>query len=70
VELGEVRALFTVGDRLEEGGGVVEEGEDIEVLERGVPEALRMVRSGEIVDGKTIMLLPWLADRSDLTGGV
>jgi nudix-type nucleoside diphosphatase (YffH/AdpP family) len=37
------------------GGGV--EGEDIEVLELPLDEALSMVASGEIVDGKTIMLL-------------
>ncbi|PQZ93472.1 GDP-mannose pyrophosphatase, partial [Pseudomonas trivialis] len=34
-----------------------EEGEDIEVLELGFEHAFAMVQSGEIVDGKTIMLL-------------
>jgi nudix-type nucleoside diphosphatase (YffH/AdpP family) len=49
------------GDRRRgEGGGVAEEGEDIEVIELDVSEALAMVRSGEIVDAKTIMLLQWL----------
>ena len=39
------------------GGGDRSEGEDIEVLEVTLPEALAMVDRGEIVDGKTIMLL-------------
>jgi GDP-mannose pyrophosphatase NudK len=37
------------------GGGVDEE--DIDVLEMPLPEALRMIETGEIQDGKTIMLL-------------
>lgn len=43
------------------GGGVAEEGEDLEVLEVPLEEALRMIERGEIVDGKTIMLLQHLA---------
>ena len=39
------------------GGGDRSEGEDIEVLEMSLPEALEMVARGKIVDGKTIMLL-------------
>ncbi len=39
------------------GGGHAHEGEDIEVLEPTLDEALAMVKSGEIVDIKTIMLL-------------
>lgn len=39
------------------GGGVAEEGEDLEVVEVPLAEALRMIERGEIVDGKTIMLL-------------
>lgn len=41
------------------GGGVREEGEDIEVLELGFEDALRRMRSGEIRDAKTIMLLQY-----------
>ncbi|QHM71985.1 GDP-mannose pyrophosphatase NudK [Mixta intestinalis] len=37
------------------GGGV--EDESIEVLELSFPQALAMIKSGEIRDGKTIMLL-------------
>lgn len=40
-----------------QGGGHAEEGEDIEVLELSLDAALALIASGEIVDGKTIMLL-------------
>jgi nudix-type nucleoside diphosphatase (YffH/AdpP family) len=39
------------------GGGHEDEGEDIEVLEMKLDEALTMVERGEIVDMKTILLL-------------
>src|ERR1044071_9688290 len=39
------------------GGGHEHEGEDIEVLELKLEDALKMVESGEIVDMKTILLL-------------
>lgn len=41
------------------GGGVADEGEDIEVVELPLGEALAMVGDGRIADGKTIMLLQW-----------
>lgn len=44
-------------DRVGPGGGERHEGEDIEVLEMPLAEALRQVASGGIQDGKTIMLL-------------
>lgn len=40
-----------------DGGGLEEEGEDIEVLELSFDEALKMIDTGEIKDAKTIMLL-------------
>lgn len=40
-----------------DGGGLEEEGEDIEVLEFSFEEALTMIDTGEIRDAKTIMLL-------------
>ncbi|WP_426347171.1 NUDIX domain-containing protein [Cronobacter universalis] len=43
------------------GGGVTEEGEDIEVVKMPIDDALRAVRDGEIVDAKTIMLLQYAA---------
>jgi nudix-type nucleoside diphosphatase (YffH/AdpP family) len=50
-------AEYTADDRISSGGGVAHEGEDIEVLEVPFSEALAMIDRGEIVDGKTIMLL-------------
>ncbi|MGA5318100.1 NUDIX domain-containing protein [Streptomyces pseudogriseolus] len=41
--------------------GLADEGEDIEVLELPFPAALAMIRSGEIADAKTVMLLQWAA---------
>ena len=46
-------------------GGVASEGEDIEVVELPLVDALAMVALGDIVDAKTIMLLQW-ADRYGL----
>ncbi|HET7085371.1 MAG TPA: NUDIX domain-containing protein [Rhizomicrobium sp.] len=40
-----------------QGGGHEHEGEDIEVLEMTLDEALAMIARGEIVDMKTILLL-------------
>ncbi len=53
-------AEYTPEQRLGEGGGVAAEGEDIEVLELGFEEALAKVASGEIMDGKTVLLLQYL----------
>jgi nudix-type nucleoside diphosphatase (YffH/AdpP family) len=43
------------------GGGVAAEGEDIATLELPFTEALHRIRTGEIADAKTIMLLQWAA---------
>ena len=43
--------------RIAKGGGLENEGEDIEVLELPLAEALAMVKSGAICDAKTIILL-------------
>lgn len=51
-------AEYTPDDRVGPGGGLAAEGEDLEVLELGIDEALAMIGSG-IVDGKTIMLLQY-----------
>ena len=40
------------------GGGIDEE--EIDVLELPLAEAMRMIGTGEIQDGKTIMLLQYL----------
>ena len=51
---------YTATDRTGTGGGLLTDGEDIGVLELPFSEALNMMHSGAIVDGKTIMLLQHL----------
>ncbi len=46
--------------KVSEGGGQAEEQENIEVLEIPFSKAFEMIQSGEIKDGKTIMLLQHL----------
>ncbi|MBX9455590.1 MAG: NUDIX domain-containing protein [Rhizobium sp.] len=41
------------------GGGLASEGEDIEVLDLTLDAAFSMIATGEICDGKTIMMLQW-----------
>jgi nudix-type nucleoside diphosphatase (YffH/AdpP family) len=43
--------------KVSEGGGLAEEQENIEVLELDFEKAFQMIQTGEIKDGKTIMLL-------------
>ena len=50
-------AEYDAGSKVSSGGGLEDEGEDIEVLELGIDQALRMIETGEIADAKTIMLL-------------
>lgn len=45
--------------RIGPGGGLASEGEDIDVLELSIDEALAMIGDGRIVDAKTIMLLQY-----------
>ena len=50
-------APYTPADRITNGGGLMHEGEDIEVIEMTLDAALAMVDRGEIIDAKTILLL-------------
>ena len=50
---------YSAQDRVSKGGGLVEEGEDIEVIETTLDAAIAMVERGEIIDLKTIALLYW-----------
>jgi nudix-type nucleoside diphosphatase (YffH/AdpP family) len=52
-------AEYAPTQRASAGGGIEEE--DIEVLEMAIEEALAKIASGEIRDGKTIMLLQYAA---------
>ncbi|HEM6891357.1 TPA: GDP-mannose pyrophosphatase NudK [Providencia rettgeri] len=59
-------AEYNDNNRSNAGGGLAEEGEDIEVLEWPFPKALEAIKTGEIIDGKTIMLIQHLALNSIL----
>ena len=50
-------------DRLDQGGGLAEENEDIEIVAVPAAEAFTAVDRGEIVDAKTIIALMWLRGR-------
>jgi len=52
-------APYTHVDRQSAGGGLADEGEDIDVLELPFDDAYAMIAKGGIVDAKTIMLLQW-----------
>jgi nudix-type nucleoside diphosphatase (YffH/AdpP family) len=52
---------YEPGMRVSLGGGLAHEGEDIEVLELPIDEALAMIADGRIADAKTIMLLQYAA---------
>jgi nudix-type nucleoside diphosphatase (YffH/AdpP family) len=54
-------AEYDAGSKIGAGGGLHSEGEDIEVLELAIEDALSMVNHGGIKDGKTIMLLQYAA---------
>ena len=49
--------------RVGAGGGLADEGEEIEVLELSIDDALAMIADARIVDAKTIMLLQYAALR-------
>ena len=59
-------AEYTARDKVSTGGGLAAKGEDIEVLEMTFDEALAAIDSGAIVDGKTIMLLYYMAHKGIL----
>lgn len=53
-------AAYSEEMKAADGGGLEEEGEDIEVMELPFNTALTMIDTGEIKDAKTIMLLQYL----------
>ena len=55
--MAEYRPDMKVGN----GGGIASEGEDIEVLELPIDQAMNMIADGRIADAKTIMLLQYAA---------
>jgi nudix-type nucleoside diphosphatase (YffH/AdpP family) len=54
-------APYSPDTRAGRGGGLADEGEDIEVCELPFDDALARVADGRIADAKTIMLLQWAA---------
>lgn len=54
-------AHYDAASKVSDGGGHFEEGEDIEVLELPFAEAMAMLETGEINDGKTVILLQYAA---------
>ena len=61
-------APYTAASRTGPGGGLAEDGEDIEVLELDVDEALEQVADGRIADAKTVLLLQWAVLRGPFSG--
>jgi len=53
-------AEYSSDMKTSEGGGVIQEQEEIEVLEIDFDKTLKMIDNGTIKDGKTIMLLQHL----------
>lgn len=53
-------AEYSKDMKIAEGGGVAHEEENIEVLEINIEEAMQMIETGEIKDGKTIILLQYV----------
>jgi GDP-mannose pyrophosphatase NudK len=56
--------------KVAEGGGLDHENEDLELTELPLEDAYAMIGRGEIVDGKTVMLLQWaMLNRDALKAG-
>lgn len=50
-------ADYTEADRISDGGGSPDEGEDIEVVEMALEDAVKAIRDGRILDAKAILLI-------------
>ena len=53
-------AEYSASMKINDGGGIEHEEENIEVLELSFEQAMQMIETGEIKDGKTIMLLQYI----------
>jgi len=56
-------AEVTNHDKIESGGGIIEEGEDVEIVEIPLSELPAQISNGQIVDAKTIIGLLWLQNK-------
>ncbi len=52
-------------DRTSQGGGKVSEHEDIELVEKTLPELWQALDNGDIIDAKTLIAVQWLRNRMD-----
>ena len=53
-------AEYSKDMKVNEGGGIEHEEENIEVVEMHIDDALKMIETGEIKDAKTMMLLQYI----------
>lgn len=54
-------AAYSNEQKVDEGGGLEEEGEELQVMEIPFVKATQMIETGEIQDAKTIILLQYAA---------
>jgi GDP-mannose pyrophosphatase NudK len=54
---------YSPADKVSAGGGLPEEGEDIEVIETTLKQAAAMIAAGELIDAKTVILVQYLRER-------
>jgi GDP-mannose pyrophosphatase NudK len=54
---------YSPADKISDGGGLADEGEDIEVMETTLDQAAGMIKSGEIIDAKTVILIQFMNER-------
>ena len=54
-------AEYSDSMKISEGGGLIDEGEEIETIEIQFSESLKWIETGKIMDAKTIILLQWAA---------
>ena len=52
-------ASYSQDQKVAKGGGLEEEGEELEVIEMPLDNALQMIESGQIIDAKTILLVQY-----------
>jgi GDP-mannose pyrophosphatase NudK len=53
-------AEYSPSQKISDGGGAEHEEENIEVMELHIDDAMKMIDTGEIKDGKTIILLQYV----------
>lgn len=61
-------APVSAAEKVEAGGGLEDEHEDLEIVEVSPKEAMAMIENGRIIDAKTIMLVQWLSLRNSKRG--